>query len=164
MRQWHLNKRRWFAFEHATETSRTGFIKALLGLLGWKKVGRFGIHSCLYGKAHLKHYYEFDISKYPVQHDCQGYPIHPKTWVREHVNDAQSGLCGFFIAVKSAPAPWVTLRSSCSTASSSSSGRAWCVNPRWPGSAHPLALSGQRFAYLQLSLEVWKTNRLYKAT
>lgn len=56
-----------------------GFVKAFLGCIGCKSVGECGIHPCIYSKRRLKRYYEREISKYTVQHDCEGYPVHPKT-------------------------------------------------------------------------------------
>ncbi|XP_049267109.1 hapless 2-like [Rhipicephalus sanguineus] len=62
-----------------------GFLKASLGMVGCERVGQYGLHSCIYGKVFLKQYYEPDLSKYTVQHDNEGYPIHPKTKLRTRV-------------------------------------------------------------------------------
>ncbi|XP_075556754.1 hapless 2-like [Dermacentor variabilis] len=62
-----------------------GFLKACLGCLGCERVGQCGLHSLIYGKGHLKHYYEPEIRKYTVQHDREGHPIHPKTKLRMRV-------------------------------------------------------------------------------
>lgn len=56
-----------------------GILKATLGILGYASIGHCGIRSCLYGRKHLKRYYESEIRKYPVQHDSDGCPVHPKT-------------------------------------------------------------------------------------
>ncbi|KAL1487266.1 hypothetical protein MTO96_031029 [Rhipicephalus appendiculatus] len=62
-----------------------GFLKAALGVVGCERVGQYGLHSCIYGKGFLKQYYEPELSKYTVQHDNEGYPIHPKTKLRTRV-------------------------------------------------------------------------------
>ncbi|KAM7288302.1 hapless 2-like [Ixodes scapularis] len=62
-----------------------GFVKACLGASGYTTVANFGIRPCLYGKKRLSRYYESDIIKYPVQHDFEGYPVHPKTKRRTRV-------------------------------------------------------------------------------
>ncbi|XP_040067246.1 hapless 2-like [Ixodes scapularis] len=62
-----------------------GFVKACLGASGYTAVANFGIRPCLYGKKRLSRYYESDIIKYPVQHDFEGYPVHPKTKRRTRV-------------------------------------------------------------------------------
>ncbi|KAL3206768.1 hypothetical protein MRX96_039926 [Rhipicephalus microplus] len=66
-------------------TLGAGFLKGCLGVVGCRRVGQYGLHSCVYGRGHLKQYYEPELSKYIVQHDNEGYPIHPKTKLRTRV-------------------------------------------------------------------------------
>ncbi|XP_075721652.1 hapless 2 isoform X1 [Rhipicephalus microplus] len=66
-------------------TLGAGFLKGCLGVIGCGRVGQYGLHSCVYGRGHLKQYYEPELSKYTVQHDNEGYPIHPKTKLRTRV-------------------------------------------------------------------------------
>lgn len=56
-----------------------GLLKAMIGYFFSKKVGGFGLALLVDLPKPLERYQEKELSRYSVEHDIAGWPIHPVT-------------------------------------------------------------------------------------